>query len=306
MKRKIALIMVIVTILSIFSGCNLFEETLNLNETAITMTVGDSQTLYIDETSRNIDSKRVVWSSSDNNIVTVNNGLVKAKASGSAVITVTTESGLSKTCNVTVVDKEIEKITLDAQAVSLDVGKTIQLSENITPPDAKKDNLIWSSSDNTVAIVNSEGYITGVTEGIANIFCKSSNGIEASCTVSVKDKSAVESKNKTFDTNTYYGHFNPSYIYRATDFVFPDSSIRRLTNAEIASVLTGMVGTPVADTFAQDAINEIYARNGYVFKTESIRNYYESKPWYYADPSFSISDFNSYESYNIKLLTDYN
>ena len=55
MKRKIALIMVIVTILSIFSGCNLFEETLNLNETAITMTVGDSQTLYIDETSRNID-----------------------------------------------------------------------------------------------------------------------------------------------------------------------------------------------------------------------------------------------------------
>ena len=66
-----------------------------------------------------------------------------------------------------------------------------------------------------------------------------------------------------------------------------------------------MVGSPVSNSFAQDAINEIYARNGYVFKTDSIRRYYESKPWYYPDSGFTTGDFNSTEKYNIRLLEEY-
>ena len=53
------------------------------------------------------------------------------------------------------------------------------------------------------------------------------------------------------------------------------------------------------------AINEIYARNGYVFKDSSLKSYYMSKAWYYPDSSFTTSDFSSVESYNIKLLEDY-
>ena len=67
-----------------------------------------------------------------------------------------------------------------------------------------------------------------------------------------------------------------------------------------------MAGSPVADSFAQDAINEIYARNGYIFKRNlAAKSYYESKPWYYGDPDFTTADFNQYEKRNIGLLEKY-
>ena len=40
-------------------------------------------------------------------------------------------------------------------------------------------------------LVNSEGNVTGVGAGYANIICRASNGVEASCTVTVKEDSIV-------------------------------------------------------------------------------------------------------------------
>lgn len=209
---------------------------------------------------------------------------------------------------------EITKITLDKQTAALYVGKTIQLTAKYTPTDAAETALSWSSSDDTVALVNSEGYVTGVSAGYANIICRASNGIEASCTVTVKaDEDAKkddssDSKADSAGSNTtviYYGHYYPGYVYNASDFVFPESSVRKLTASEISATLNAMKGSSVSGSFAQDAINEIYARNGYIFKDAGIRAYYESKPWYYEDASFTTGDFNDVERYNISLLTNY-
>lgn len=210
--------------------------------------------------------------------------------------------------------KEVTKISLNKQKADMDVGGTIQITATVTPSDAENANLTWSSSDESVALVNSDGYVTGVGAGYANIVCRSSNGIEASCTVTVKeDKAAASSKtgddgNDHGSNNTtiiYYGHYHPDYVFDASDFVFPESSYRKLTRSEVAAKLSSMSGSTVSGSFAQDAINEIYARNGYIFNTPSIRAYYESKPWYYKDPSFTTSDFSDVERYNIDLLTDF-
>lgn len=82
-----------------------------------------------------------------------------------------------------------------------------------------------------------------------------------------------------------------------TVFIFPHSSQRKLTVDEV----TGLGGD-----VAQDAINEIYARHGYVFKTKSIQKYYESRSWYHKNYNFSESDLSEIESYNIGLLRKYN
>lgn len=212
------------------------------------------------------------------------------------------------------VSLEVSKITLDKSTAGLYEGKTIQLTAKLTPSEASNDTLSWTSSDETVALVNSEGYVTGVKAGYANIICRASNGVEASCTVTVKKEE--DSKDSKTDNNAggnsggntynyYYGHFNPNYTYNPSDFVFPDSSVRKLSYSEISATLSAMSGASVSGSFAQDAINEIYARNGYIFKNNNIRAYYESKPWYYKDPGFTTSDFNEFEKYNIDLLTDY-
>ncbi|OHW62287.1 hypothetical protein EUAN_13570 [Andreesenia angusta] len=51
--------------------------------------------------------------------------------------------------------------------------------------------------------------------------------------------------------------------------------------------------------------NEIYARNGYVFKEAKFGNYFSSMSWYYPNYNFSESMFNSVEKANIDLIVEY-
>lgn len=51
--------------------------------------------------------------------------------------------------------------------------------------------------------------------------------------------------------------------------------------------------------------NEIYARHGYVFKTEPYKSYFESKSWYYPNEYFSDGSFNDVEKANVKFITEY-
>lgn len=56
------------------------------------------------------------------------------------------------------------------------------------------------------------------------------------------------------------------------------------------------------------ARNEIYARRGRKFDTDSIREYFESKSWYkptYAPDDFSDTVFNDYEKENINTIVNY-
>ena len=59
----------------------------------------------------------------------------------------------------------------------------------------------------------------------------------------------------------------------------------------------------------QRAINEIYARNGYIFQqSASEKQYFESRPWYQGDEvnqDVVKSRFNQYESANVKLMQSY-
>lgn len=62
-------------------------------------------------------------------------------------------------------------------------------------------------------------------------------------------------------------------------------------------------------TLTQDeiriAINEIYARHGYIFKDNDLKTYFESKSWYHGtvEPeNFQESVLNVWEKENIRKL----
>lgn len=50
--------------------------------------------------------------------------------------------------------------------------------------------------------------------------------------------------------------------------------------------------------------NEIYARHGYIFKTEPYKSYFNSKSWYTPDASFKGTDteLNEYELENVRII----
>ncbi len=83
---------------------------LSLDKTSVELTEGDETTLTATITPENATNKNITWTSSDENIVTVDNGKVTAIKEGTATIAVTTEDGnKSATCEVIVFADEIMK-----------------------------------------------------------------------------------------------------------------------------------------------------------------------------------------------------
>lgn len=78
-----------------------------------------------------------------------------------------------------------------------------------------------------------------------------------------------------------------------SEYIFPDSDKTLLSEKDLDSL-------PVKTL--ELGRNEIFARHGYVFKTEELKNYFQKKSWYKANSSFSQKDLNATETKNISLI----
>lgn len=113
------------------------------------------------------------WSSSNTAVATVDqNGIVTAKAAGTAIISAS-ENGGSGTCKITVYNGTSTGIS--SASLTLAAGKTSKLTA--------KTNVSWSSSNNNVATV-SGGTVTAKSTGYATICAYNSNGA-STCLVKV-------------------------------------------------------------------------------------------------------------------------
>ena len=112
------------------------------------------------------------WSSSDENVVTVDDGMLNVVAPGDAVVTVSTDNGVKATCKVHVCnqqetrDFDYESYLLDDNEITMNVGEYRQLNITSTP-----DNAIYSEFpsfigiDESIAEVGVGGVIHAVAEG---------------------------------------------------------------------------------------------------------------------------------------------
>ena len=116
-------------------------------------------------------------------------GNVTAIALGAAVISATAAdgSGGSAECSVTVVPTPVEYISLSETEWSGRVGHSFTLTATVEPSDATDKTVIWSSSDESIATVDSDGNVTAVSVGDAVITATAADGsgISASCLVTV-------------------------------------------------------------------------------------------------------------------------
>lgn len=183
------------------------------------------------------------------------------------------------------------EIELDVYDLTLYEGESFRV-EATADSDIR---LQWRSSNEAVVLVNSLGVITAVSPGAANVTCYGEGAYEAACTVWVM----ATTEPVVTEPVTAEPPVEDDY------FIFPHSSTAYLTEDEIHLTLSSMTGTPVAASFAQDAINEIYARNGYVFNRSDLNAYYLAQPWYTPDKTVDDDSFNKYENANILLLKEF-
>ncbi|MDF9406771.1 S-layer homology domain-containing protein [Pelotomaculum isophthalicicum JI] len=126
---------------------------------------GDSKTLVATVSPANATNKLVTWTSDNPTVASVDSssGKVTANSAGTANITVTTVDGnKTATCKVTVYPRRVTGVALDKDTMNLLVGNSANLIATVEPSNATNKNVVWSSSDPSVASVDSTGRVTAV------------------------------------------------------------------------------------------------------------------------------------------------
>ena len=163
-----------------------------LNDTTMTIYNGTSKQLFATVTPLDADNPSLIWSSSDDTIVTVDeNGVVTAgNSTGSAVITVrTVDGGYTSTCTVKT-GKKVTDVYISDSQVMLVPGLTHQLTATVMPLKALNRVVTWASTNETVATVDQNGLVTAHKAGTAVIIVETDDGnYSKTCTVTV-DNSA--------------------------------------------------------------------------------------------------------------------
>ena len=136
--------------------------------------------------------KAVLWTSDDESVATVNsNGLVTAVGNGNATITVkTVDQEKTATCQITVA-QYVTSVTLDKTSLTLQIGdKETLLVTSVSPDNAADKTVVWTSSDENVAMVNSSGLVAALSKGECEIRATANDGsgVYASCSVTVKEQ----------------------------------------------------------------------------------------------------------------------
>jgi len=163
------------------TGVTLAPATANVN-------IGATQQLTATVVPANASNRNVSFSSSDSSIASVSDtGLVTGLRAGTATITVrTADGGRTATSVITVIFVPVTGVTLAPSNVVLLAGSVLQLNATIAPANASNRDLLWASSDSSVAIVSPTGLIAGMRAGTANITVRTVDGVRtATSTVSV-------------------------------------------------------------------------------------------------------------------------
>ena len=162
-----------------------------LAEHNISLNVGESRILNATVLPTNADNKSLVWSSSNSEVVTVDeNGEIEALRAGNAyikVVSVDNPSALDS-CMVSVV-QPTTGITLSHVNYTFNaIGESVQLTATVSPENATNKNVKWASSNESICIVNN-GLVIGVGEGTAVIIATTEDGGHmATCVITVENK----------------------------------------------------------------------------------------------------------------------
>ena len=147
---------------------------LTLNKTSVTLFAGESEILAASVFPMDA---RIQWSSTSPAVASVDqNGKVTGLDNGTAIIIVASADGTkTATCMVTVI-VPVTGVSLDRSSAEIIKGESITLTATVSPSNATDKNVIWTSSDPSVATVSQSGVITAVKAGSTTVIATTSDG----------------------------------------------------------------------------------------------------------------------------------
>ena len=166
----------------------------NITLDRVFATLGVSETLTLTAAVHPADATNntVVWTSSADSVATVSDtGVVTGISAGTAVISASTEDGVhTAECVMTIVPVPVTNVTLDRTTATLQVGFTLNLTHTIFPAHATNQNVIWTSSNPSVATVNDNGFVIAMSDGRTVITVRTEDG-NFTATTAINARSGV-------------------------------------------------------------------------------------------------------------------
>ena len=221
-----------------------------LNQTSLTLNVNEEEILSVIYNPTNATDKTVTWRSSNESVATVNNGRIKTISAGTTIISAISSDGhYEAKCTLTVSEnasgdeRKLKNIRLSQDKINVKVGDERNLEVIYTPSNANNKSLIWTSSDEAVAIVDNNGKINALSVGTTKITVVSNDGgYEDKCYVKVYSNAPIESIAFQNESETIY----LGYVVTLEPILVPENSL--LENAvwtssdeTVATVSNGVV-----------------------------------------------------------------
>ena len=182
---------------------------ISLDKLSAQLTEGETVILTATVSPDNATDKTVTWTSSDETVATVKDGVVTAIAAGKATITAKAGNYIA-TCGVTVKAKEIaiSSIVLDKNEIEVTDEDDFMLTATIYPENATNKDVVWEIADEEIVINLYQNIFIAIKEGVTTITAKAGDKT-ATCTVTVKKADGIE--NSEAEDNTW-----PADIYDIT------------------------------------------------------------------------------------------
>lgn len=169
-----------------------------------TISVGEAFQLQYKKNPKNA-TEGVTYISSNSKVATVSrSGKVVGKQSGVAKISIGTKRGeITATCKVKVQEVKVDSLVLNQEKATMEVGDTLVLVGTVLPDSATGKKVSWSTNKPEVAMVNKEGKVTAIAQGVCTITGTTEGG-EASrkCTITVKERMNEEEKQDEIGAET--------------------------------------------------------------------------------------------------------
>lgn len=178
---------------------NVYVKKIMLNKTKATVLSDKSVKLVAKVYPKNANIKKLLWTSSNKRIATVEKGVVVGLRKGTVKITVKSTDGskLSAQCVVTV-KQAVKNIKLNKTLITGRKGTKVTLKAKVTPTKADNRIVKWQSSNKKIVTVNKKGVVTVKGKGCAVIKCTSGDGsgVYSKCVVNNSSKAKSIKLNK--------------------------------------------------------------------------------------------------------------
>ena len=224
---------------------------IKLDKTSENVKIGTTVKLKATIIPNNASNTSITWTSSDNNIATVSDGVVTGKKIGTTTITAKTYNGKVATAKIMVISDAsaivpVTSIKVSPTSTSIKVGSTVTISASITPENATEKQISWASSDNDIATVSSGGVVMGKKVGTVTITAKTASGRIATATVKITADTSNTIPATGIKLSAKSATIKVGGTYRLTALVEPTNATNRVidwssSDTNIAAVTGGIV-----------------------------------------------------------------